>query len=125
MENVEDARNYMEALKMIGVRLALDDFGTGYSSLSYLKRFPLDRLKIDRSFVRDCPANGDDVAIARAIIALARTLNLQVTAEGVETLEQADFFIREGCNVIQGNIVAQPIPGSDLMDLLMGGVPLR
>ena len=125
MENVEDSRNYMEALKMIGVQLALDDFGTGYSSLSYLKRFPLDRLKIDRSFVRDCPANADDVAIARAIIALARTLNLQVTAEGVETLEQADFFNREGCNVIQGNIVAQPIPGSDLMGLLIEGQPLR
>jgi diguanylate cyclase (GGDEF)-like protein/PAS domain S-box-containing protein len=124
MENVEDSRHYMEALKMIGVRLALDDFGTGYSSLSHLKRFPLDRLKIDRSFVRDCPANVDDVAIARAIIALARTLNLQVTAEGVETLEQADFLIREGCNAIQGNIVARPIPGSNLMSLLIGEEPL-
>lgn len=118
MENVEESRCYMDALKMIGVKLALDDFGTGYSSLSYLKRFPLDRLKIDRSFVRDCPANGDDVAIARAIIALARTLNLQVTAEGVETLDQSDFFIREGCNVIQGNLVGKPIPGDELLALL-------
>jgi diguanylate cyclase (GGDEF)-like protein/PAS domain S-box-containing protein len=125
MENVEESRCYMDALKMIGVRLALDDFGTGYSSLSYLKRFPLDRLKIDRSFVRDCPANVDDVAIARAIIALARTLNLQVTAEGVETLEQSDFFIREGCNVIQGNLIGKPIPGSELLTLLSEEVSMR
>jgi predicted signal transduction protein with EAL and GGDEF domain len=118
MENVEDSQRYMDALKMLGVRLALDDFGTGYSSLSYLKRFPLDRLKIDRSFVQDCPVNGDDVAIARAIIALARSLNLQVTAEGVETLDQCDFFIREGCNVIQGNLIGKPIPGSELLSLL-------
>jgi diguanylate cyclase (GGDEF)-like protein/PAS domain S-box-containing protein len=118
MENLEESRRYMDALKMIGVRLALDDFGTGYSSLSYLKRFPLDRLKIDRSFVKDCPDNPDDVAIARAIIALARTLNLQVTAEGVENLEQADFFSREKCDVIQGHLIARPMPGKELMQFL-------
>lgn len=120
MENVEESRKYMDALKMLGVRLALDDFGTGYSSLSYLKRFPLDRLKIDRSFVRDCPAHDDDVAIARAVIALARSLNLQVTAEGVETREQADFFSRERCDAIQGNLIARPMPGKELMQFLDG-----
>ncbi len=120
MENLEESRQYMDALKMIGVRLALDDFGTGYSSLSYLKRFPLDRLKIDRSFVKDCPDNPDDVSIARAIIALARSMNLQVTAEGVENLEQADFFSREKCDVIQGNYIGKPMPGHELRKLLCG-----
>jgi diguanylate cyclase (GGDEF)-like protein/PAS domain S-box-containing protein len=120
MENLEESRRYMDALKMTGVCLALDDFGTGYSSLSYLKRFPLDRLKIDRSFVKDCPDNPDDVAIARAIIALARTLNLQVTAEGVENLAQADFFSREKCDVIQGHLICKPMPGNDLLHLLCG-----
>jgi EAL domain-containing protein (putative c-di-GMP-specific phosphodiesterase class I) len=110
----------MDALKMLGVRLALDDFGTGYSSLSYLKRFPLDRLKIDRSFVKDCPDNPDDVAIARAVIALARTLNLQVTAEGVENMAQADFFSRENCDVIQGHLICKPLPGDELLRLLCG-----
>jgi diguanylate cyclase (GGDEF)-like protein/PAS domain S-box-containing protein len=118
MENVEESCRYMDALKIIGVRFALDDFGTGYSSLNYLKRFPLDRLKIDRSFVRDCPANLDDVAIARAVIALAHSLNLQVTAEGVETMEQADFFRREGCLVIQGHLIGKPMPGSELREVL-------
>lgn len=121
MENVEESSRYMDALKIIGVRIALDDFGTGYSSLNYLKRFPLDRLKIDRSFVRDCPSSLDDVAIARAVIALAHSLNLQVTAEGVETMEQADFFSREGCHVIQGNFIGKPMPGSELKQLLTGG----
>lgn len=120
MENVEESSRYMDALKIIGVRLALDDFGTGYSSLNYLKRFPLDRLKIDRSFVRDCPATPDDVAIARAIIALAHSLNLQVTAEGVETMEQADFFSREGCHAIQGNFIGKPMPGNELREVLLG-----
>jgi diguanylate cyclase (GGDEF)-like protein/PAS domain S-box-containing protein len=118
MENFEESRRYMDAFKMLGVRLALDDFGTGYSSLSHLKRFPLDRLKIDRSFVRDCPDNLDDVAIALAIIALAHSLKLQVTAEGVETMDQADFFSRQGCNVIQGNLIGEPMSGSELRKLL-------
>jgi diguanylate cyclase (GGDEF)-like protein/PAS domain S-box-containing protein len=120
MENVEESRRHMDAFKMLGVRLALDDFGTGYSSLSYLKRFPLDRLKIDRSFVRDCPASDDDVAIARAVIALARSLNLQVTAEGVETLDQADFFSREKCDVIQGNLIGRPVEGSEFLEIMTG-----
>jgi len=120
MENLEESRKYMDALKMIGVRLALDDFGTGYSSLSYLKRFPLDRLKIDRSFVKDCPDNPDDVAIARAVIALARSLNLQVTAEGVENMEQVDFFSKEKCDVIQGYFICKPMPRNELLRLLCG-----
>jgi diguanylate cyclase (GGDEF)-like protein/PAS domain S-box-containing protein len=118
MENLEESRRYMDALKKIGVRLAIDDFGTGYSSLTYLKRFPLDRLKIDRSFVKDCPDNPDDVAIARAVIALARSLNLEVTAEGVENLQQADFFSRENCDVIQGNYICKPLPENELLRLL-------
>jgi len=124
MENVEESSRHMAALKIVGVRFALDDFGTGYSSLNYLKRFPLDRLKIDRSFVRDCPANLDDVAIARAVIALAQSLNLHVTAEGVETMEQADFFSREGCHVIQGNLIGKPMPGSELKEVLTENISL-
>ena len=101
----------MDRLKQIGARLTIDDFGTGYSSLSYLKRFPIDRLKIDASFVRDVASDHDDAAIATAIIGLGRTLELRVVAEGVETPEQLEFLRREGCDEIQGYLVAKPMTG--------------
>jgi diguanylate cyclase (GGDEF)-like protein/PAS domain S-box-containing protein len=105
----------MDRLKELGARLTIDDFGTGYSSLSYLKRFPIDRLKIDASFVRDVASDRDDAAIATAIIGLGRTLGLRVVAEGVETTAQLDFLRREGCDEIQGYLVAKPMTGDATM----------
>ncbi|MEB0042555.1 EAL domain-containing protein [Pseudomonas sp. MH10] len=109
MSQAEEALAVLHKLKKIGVQLAIDDFGTGYSSLSYLKRLPLDILKIDQSFVRGLPDDPHDAAIVRAIIALGRSMQLTVIAEGVETIEQQQFLTLEGCEQIQGFIVSQPL----------------
>jgi len=106
----EDIKKTFHTLRMAGMRFAVDDFGTGYSSLSYLKQFPLDVLKIDQSFVRDCIDDPGDATIIRAIIAMAKGLGLDVIAEGVETLEHAAFLNREGCNLLQGYLLAKPMP---------------
>ncbi|SEN55962.1 diguanylate cyclase/phosphodiesterase [Sphingomonas gellani] len=97
-------------LRASGVRISMDDFGTGYSSLSYLRRFPFDKIKIDQSFVRQVPADPDSVAIVRAIITMGACLGLTTTVEGVETTEQYDFCVAEGCDTIQGFHVSRPIP---------------
>ena len=115
MDNVDSAIAKLRALSNLGVHLAIDDFGTGYSSLSYLKKFPLNTLKIDQSFVRDISTDPDDAAIAEAIIALAQTLNLRVMAEGVETEEQINFLRTRGCDQAQGFLISHPVPAQDIL----------
>ena len=122
MRDLRETIDTLEYLKDTGVTLAIDDFGTGYSSLSYLKRFPLDALKIDRSFVKDLAENNDDAAICAAIIAMAHQLSLVVIAEGVETAEQVDFLRSQGCDQVQGFLFAKPMPASQLeQEFLQGG----
>jgi EAL domain-containing protein (putative c-di-GMP-specific phosphodiesterase class I) len=99
--------------------LAIDDFGTGYSSLSYLKRFPLDVLKIDKSFVDEIPFNKDDVAIVKAIIAMAKALGFSVLAEGVERIEQIDFLREQGCDLYQGYYMSRPVCAEAFEKLLI------
>jgi diguanylate cyclase (GGDEF)-like protein/PAS domain S-box-containing protein len=124
MDDVDATMQSIHAIRDMGARLSIDDFGTGYSSLSYLKRFKADKLKIDRSFVQDIPDDPDDGAIARAIINLAHTLNMAVVAEGVETLQQWQFLQNEGCDLVQGYLLARPMPADEFSHLLQQGVLL-
>jgi diguanylate cyclase (GGDEF)-like protein len=118
MHNVERALDVLGALKAMGVRLAIDDFGTGYSSLAQLKRFPIDTLKVDRSFVRELPSDSEDKAIAEAIIAMGKTLSLTVVAEGVETAEQKAFLRDHACDQMQGYHFSKPIAADEFAELL-------
>ena len=120
MRDAEAAAEIFRQLKAMGVRLAIDDFGTGYSSLSYLKRFPIDRLKIDRSFVRDLPADRSSAELTRAIVAMAHALHLEVVAEGVERAEQQDFLAAIGCDQYQGYWLAAPRSAADFAVWLAG-----
>jgi EAL domain-containing protein (putative c-di-GMP-specific phosphodiesterase class I) len=110
LENIEDTIQSMIALGNIGLQFSLDDFGTGYSSLQYLKRLPLYQLKIDQSFTRDIVDDSSDKAIVRTIIAMAKSLNLEVIAEGVETDEQLAHLINYGCKNFQGYLFGKPLP---------------
>jgi EAL domain-containing protein (putative c-di-GMP-specific phosphodiesterase class I) len=118
MSDPDGAVTALGRLKDLGVQLAIDDFGTGYSSLSRLKQFPINRLKIDRSFVQDVPANQDDVAIAMAVIAMAKSMDLKVVAEGVENRQQWDFLQAKHCNEIQGYYLSRPLPAAAIDTLL-------
>ncbi|HVY07788.1 MAG TPA: EAL domain-containing protein [Burkholderiales bacterium] len=118
MDNVESTLALLRDLKAMGVKLSIDDFGTGYSSLAYLKRFPLDSLKIDRSFIKDAPGDAGDAALTTAIIGMAHSLNLSVVAEGVEMQPQYDFLKDRGCDVIQGYLVSRPIAPEHMAEFI-------
>jgi diguanylate cyclase (GGDEF)-like protein/PAS domain S-box-containing protein len=118
MHNADVTVATLREIKRIGVRLSLDDFGTGYSSLNYLKRFPIDYLKIDQSFVRDITTDPDDAAIAVAMITLAHSLKHRVVAEGVETEDQLEFLRRHGCDEMQGYLFSRPLPAEEFVKLL-------
>lgn len=118
VQNVEEAIQILTQLNTMGVEIAIDDFGTGYSSLSYLKRYPINTLKIDRSFVRDIIKDTNDAAICAAIIALAQSLKIRVIAEGVESKEQVDFLTQHGCGYYQGYYFSRPVTAMDITENL-------
>jgi EAL domain-containing protein (putative c-di-GMP-specific phosphodiesterase class I) len=118
MRDVETTAAALSGLKHLGVQLAVDDFGTGYSSLAYLSRLPLDILKIDRSFVRGIDRDGEDTAIVRAIISMAKSMHLSVTGEGIETAEQAALLRTWACDLGQGFYYSRPLEAASLEALL-------
>ena len=118
MQDAAEASMVLAELKKLGVGISMDDFGTGYSSLAYLKRFPIDQLKIDRSFVRDVVTDADSAAITQGIIGLARSLRLQTVAEGVETAEQRDVLKASGCDKMQGYLFSRPLPADQFVELM-------
>ncbi len=124
IDDRETAQYTVERLRELGVRIAIDDFGTGYSALHYLKRLPIDTIKIDRSFVMEIPNNDEDVAITTAIIAMAHRLNLEVVAEGIETVEQLGFLRDQQCEFGQGYLFSRPIPARELRKFLDPNVTL-
>jgi diguanylate cyclase (GGDEF)-like protein len=119
MEHAQDTLHALHRLRSLGVRLSIDDFGTGYSSLSYLKRFPVDIIKIDRSFVRDVAHDADDAAIVAGIIALAHSLRLEVVAEGVETEAQLNYLREQKCDLLQGYYLSQAVPAAQFAELVL------
>ena len=121
MHDIENTLLTLRDLKSLGAALSLDDFGTGYSSLSYLKHFPIDTLKIDRSFVRDIDHDADDAAIAHAVIAMAHSLGLDVIAEGVETEAQLEQLRGYDCDRFQGYLFSRPVPAGEFTLLLQTG----
>jgi len=124
MHNVEEAVTLLNRINKLGVQLSLDDFGTGYSSLAYLKRFPIKRLKIDKSFIRDIATDPNDAIISRSIIALAHALQVESIAEGVETFEQFGFLKAHGCNEVQGYLFSKPLP-IDALRVFLASNPIK
>ena len=124
MRNVSRAIKVLDAIQSRGIRLAIDDFGTGYSSMSLMKQFPIDTIKIDRSFVRDLPVDSEDQAIAQAIISMGKALGMTVIAEGVETVEQEAFLRSHACDEMQGFLFSKPLPAKQMADLLRAEPPL-
>jgi diguanylate cyclase (GGDEF)-like protein len=119
LDQKDIAYDNLKALQKMGVRMAIDDFGTGYSSLVNLKQFPLSRLKIDKSFIRDVSRDANDEAIIRATIALGKSFNLSIIAEGVEKEAQRDFLLKEGCHEVQGFLYSDPVMPDSIVDLLL------
>lgn len=119
MQNAESSIYTLRELKNLGARIAMDDFGTGYSSLNYLKRFPIDTLKLDQSFVHDVTTDARDAAIVSAVISMAHSLNLEVVGEGVETEEQLEFLRKQSCDRIQGYLFSAPISAGNIEKLLL------
>jgi EAL domain-containing protein (putative c-di-GMP-specific phosphodiesterase class I) len=122
VEDTELAARTLERLRTMGVQVSIDDFGTGYSSLSYLKRLPIDRLKIDRSFVRDITVNEDSAALSAAIVGLAKSLRLDVVAEGVETLDQLRVLEDLGCHIVQGFYFSKPMVPDKMAEFVNHGL---
>jgi diguanylate cyclase len=125
MRDPEVSVGILKELRNIGVRISIDDFGTGYSSLQYLKRLPAGELKIDRGFVHELTPESDDAAIIEAIVALGRTLNLEIVAEGVETVAQQEFLTRIGCNSLQGFLLGRPMPPEKFIAAVVSGMAGR
>ncbi|MEH6500907.1 MAG: EAL domain-containing protein [Pseudoalteromonas distincta] len=125
IQNINDTVSKMQELRTLGIHFAIDDFGTGYSSLSYLKRLPLDLLKIDQSFIRDCTQDGNDAEIVRAIIAMARSLKLELIAEGVETAEQLAFLQLQDCHAYQGYLYSPAVTADAFLQMLISSRATR
>jgi EAL domain-containing protein (putative c-di-GMP-specific phosphodiesterase class I) len=121
MTHAKKTTGILQRLKSLGIQISIDDFGTGYSSLAYVRRFPIDVLKIDRSFITEITTNSADAAITTAIIEMAHSLDVKVVAEGVETVEQLDFLRERGCDEIQGYYFARPLPANEIAKLLLSG----
>jgi len=122
MKNPEQSIEILQKINKLGISIAIDDFGTGYSSLAYLKKLPINKLKIDKSFVQNLPIDSEDAAITKTIISLCESLNLKVIAEGVETQEQQDFIVESGCKFIQGYHYSRPISADDMTKLLQDNI---
>ena len=118
MDSTEHTIRVLQAIRQLGVHIALDDFGTGFSSLSYLKRLPINKLKVDRSFVRDVASDARDAAIVEGVVTMADKLGLEVLVEGVETVEQFRFLRTLQCDHFQGYYFARPMPWNDLVQFL-------
>ena len=124
MHNVARAIELLDIIRSRGVRLAIDDFGTGYSSMSLMKKFPVDTIKVDRSFVKDLPDDAEDRAIAEAIISMGKALGMTIVAEGVETAEQAAFLCSHGCDEMQGYLFSPPLDPAELAKWIGDWAPL-
>ena len=118
MHDIDAVANDLKQVMKLGVRISIDDFGTGFSSLGYVKRFPAHRIKIDQSFIRNLCSDSNDMAIVKAIMTLGRSLGLKIVAEGVETLDQANLLLAEGCDEVQGYYFGRPMPAEDFRALI-------
>ena len=125
IEDFTRALGLLRRLKALGIRIAMDDFGTGYSSLTYLQCFPFDKIKIDRSFVKDITESTGSLNIVRAVAALAHGMGMTATAEGVETKEQLDRIASEGCTEMQGFLFSKPLPAREIERLFLSGRDAR